>query len=314
MKLFSLVVVALVGMNLLVPSAAFTELERPVKIKSIVHTRNSEVKETVTFTLDTFVVPRIFTYGGAKPRLVIDFPESIYLGKNIIPLADGVLASAIRTGLHKTPVKKTRAVVDLSKEMPVQYTSKYSELDNTLIVTLLTSDGTKEKTTGGLQAKSKIIPPSKKKPLAKPFDNKSVPLVATTKKFAVEPASEKTTTPDVPTILDISFDDSSSKGEMVLFRLNEFSPPVVSVIEKDKPRVLCDFMDMNMGPSVEKNILANSKYVERIRTAKHTDPKKVRVVLDLVPSRDYDLQQVFFRNDNLFVLIVNELTPDQENQ
>ena len=101
---------------------------------------------------------------------------------------------------------------------------------------------------------------------------------------------------------------------MVLFRLNKFSPPIVSVIEKEKPRVLCDFMKMNMDPGVQSIIDANGKYVERIRAARHNDPKKVRVVLDLLPDRDYDLQQVFFRNDNLFVLIVNELSPDQEAQ
>jgi hypothetical protein len=37
---------------------------------------------------------------------------------------------------------------------------------------------------------------------------------------------------------------------------------------------------------------------------------KIRVVLDLAQDRDYDLQQVFFKNDNLFVLIVNELPPE----
>jgi hypothetical protein len=96
--------------------------------------------------------------------------------------------------------------------------------------------------------------------------------------------------------------------------LNDFSPPTVSAIEKDNPRVLCDFMAMNLDSSVQKTIEVNGKYIERIRTARHQDPEKVRVVLDLLPNRDYDLQQVFFRNDNLFVLIVNELTPDQGAQ
>ncbi len=94
---------------------------------------------------------------------------------------------------------------------------------------------------------------------------------------------------------------------MVIFRLNDFYPPTVSAMEDETPRVLCDFMDIQLGADVKKVISAQGKYVERIRAARHENPDKVRVVLDLAPNRDYDLQQVFFKNDNLFVLIVNEL-------
>lgn len=115
-----------------------------------------------------------------------------------------------------------------------------------------------------------------------------------------------------PELLGLSFDDSSNRGEMVLFHLNDFFPPTVSAIEKETPRVLCDFNDMRLGKDVTTSLFANGKYVERIRAARHENPGKVRVVLDLAPDRDYDLQQVFFKNDNLFVLIVNELPAENE--
>ena len=114
-----------------------------------------------------------------------------------------------------------------------------------------------------------------------------------------------------PQLLEISFDDSSNKGEMIVFHLNDFFPPEVSAIEKDTPRVLCDFIGMNLGADVSKIIDTNGKYVQRIRTTLHKNPGRVRVVLDLAPDRDYDLQQVFFKNDNLFVLIVNELLSEE---
>jgi hypothetical protein len=315
MRWFSFVVVALAGLSLLFPSAAFTELVKPVEIKSILHIKNSEVKETITFTLDAPVVPKIFTIGGEKPRLVIDFPESIYLGKNVIALADGVLASAIRIGLHQTPVKRTRAVVDLSKEMLVQYASVYSELDNSLTL-ILTPEGNapQAKASLDLQSQNQSTLPVQEEFLAAPLDKKNVRPRSSVKEVTGAPAGEKVASSVVPTIFEISFDDSSSRGEMVLFRLNDFSPPTVSAIERDNPRVLCDFMAMNLDSSVQKTIEVNGKYIERIRTARHQDPEKVRVVLDLLPNRDYDLKQVFFRNDNLFVLIVNELTPGQGAQ
>ena len=112
-----------------------------------------------------------------------------------------------------------------------------------------------------------------------------------------------------PRLLAVSFDDSSAKGEMVLFHLNGFHPPAVSAVEKDLPMVFCDFPAMDMDKGVEASIAAKGKYVERISTGRQGASESIRTTLHLVPNRDYDLQQVFFKNDNLFVLIVNELQP-----
>lgn len=119
-----------------------------------------------------------------------------------------------------------------------------------------------------------------------------------------------------PELLAVSYDDSSNRGEMVLFHLNDFFPPSVAAVEKENPRVLCDFNDMSLAKDVKDSIFANGKFVERIRITEQKDLHKIRVILDLTPDRDYDLQQVFFKNDNLFVLIVNELplTGSQQQQ
>ncbi len=212
--------------------------------------------------------------------------------------------------MHQTPVKRTRVVVDLSKQTPVQYASEYSEQDNTLIVTL-TPDTNEPRLSlaPNHQPETQNTQPTKEASLVSPVDEKAIPPVLPAKKVVDKPAGKSIATPVVPTILDISFDDSSSKGEMVLFHLNDFYPPTVSAIEKDVPRVLCDFSAMNLSPDVQETILTKGKYIKRVRTARHHNPDKVRVVLDLSPDRDYDLQQVFFKNDNLFVLIVSELAP-----
>ncbi len=52
---------------------------------------------------------------------------------------------------------------------------------------------------------------------------------------------------------------------------------------------------MELSKGVEENIVAKGKYVERISTSKHSKPDKIRVVLNLSPNRDYDLQQVFLK-------------------
>ena len=319
MKLSSLLVVVLVGMGLFLPLAAFAESENPVVIKSISHSKDSEVHETITFKFTASVVPKLFTLRGENPRLVIDFPESIYWGKNVITLTDAHLASAIRIGLHETPVKRTRAVIDLSKAVAVQHASEYTEQENTLVVTLTTDPLQPQSSLPAKpQPQSQTVLPNQVELTAQPQDEKPLVPVAPIKEAITEatvaPTGGTIAAPVVPTIIEISFDDSSSRGEMVLIRLNNFYPPIVSTIEKETPRVLCDFAAMDLASDVQMNIEAKGKFIERIRTAKHHDPENVRVVLDLSPDRDYDLQQVFFRNDNLFVLIVNELAPAQNKE
>jgi hypothetical protein len=109
-----------------------------------------------------------------------------------------------------------------------------------------------------------------------------------------------------PVLRDVSFDNTSSDSEMVLFKLNDFYPPIVFGIEKGNPRVVCDFLDTELSRDVRSVLETNGEYVARIRVARHNDPDKVRVVLDLVPNRNYDLQQVFFKEENLFVIVIDE--------
>jgi len=293
-----------------------------VEIQAISHAALPEAKESITFKLSGPAVPKTFTMDEGNPRLVIDFPGSSYRGKSVIPLPEGKLATAIRTGLHQKPEQKVRVVVDLAKDTAVQHTlGEYVEADRTLIVTLAAGPAKQQqklreepKETAAAERKPVAKPlPSPEELAAKPLDEKPIPPVLHRKEVKEEPpVQEKAVTAEPPQLLDITFDDSSNKGEMVLFHLNDFYPPTVSAVEKDKPRVFCDFMEMALGKKVQENIAAKGKYVQRIRTTKHKKPNKVQVVLELSPDRDYDLQQVFFKNDNLFVLIINELVPEKK--
>ncbi|MDR2550874.1 MAG: AMIN domain-containing protein [Desulfobulbus sp.] len=110
---------------------------------------------------------------------------------------------------------------------------------------------------------------------------------------------------DKPQIEYVKFDDSSPKGEMVMFKLNGFHPPAIHGVEEGIPRVICDFSNTKLLQKSKGPIKTNGKFIKVIRTTTTKKPEKVRVVIDLEPNRSYDLQQVFFKEDNLFVLIVN---------
>jgi hypothetical protein len=119
--------------------------------------------------------------------------------------------------------------------------------------------------------------------------------------------------PADPILLDVTFESTANDSEMVLFKLNDFYPPIVFGIEKGNPRVVCDFLDTGLASDIQTVIQTNGIFVSKIRTARHPNPAKVRVVLDLVPDKNYDLQQVFFKEDNLFVIIISEFEKESVN-
>ncbi len=111
----------------------------------------------------------------------------------------------------------------------------------------------------------------------------------------------------IPVLESVSFDNSSNRGEMIQFAVTEFQPPTVFGIEEGLPRVVCDFKNTRAGASLKNIIKANGRYVKTIRIGRHKNPDKIRVVIDLEANNNYDLQQVFFKEENLFVIIVNTM-------
>jgi SH3-like domain-containing protein len=91
----------------------------------------------------------------------------------------------------------------------------------------------------------------------------------------------------------------------VIFELNGPFPPQTMIVEGEKPRVVCDFFDAGLAPDIGYSIEVSNGIVEKIRTGIHKSPKfKVRVVLDLIPDRNYEVDQFFFEKENYYVLVV----------
>lgn len=122
---------------------------------------------------------------------------------------------------------------------------------------------------------------------------------------AKAPETDKSSSPLV--LSSVTFDNSTNRGEMVLFKLNEFHTPIVFGVKEGLPRVVCDFKGAETAKDVPSIIKTDGKYVHTIRIGRENSPQKVRVVLDLISNKNYDLQQIFFKDDNLFVVIINTM-------
>ncbi|MBN2467842.1 MAG: AMIN domain-containing protein [Deltaproteobacteria bacterium] len=103
----------------------------------------------------------------------------------------------------------------------------------------------------------------------------------------------------------VHFGKTSENKEQVFLFLNAFQPPEIFALQRDKPRVVCDLINAQLGDTVGEVIEIGGELIQRIRIGKHASPvPKIRVVVDLVPKESYSIEQRFFQKDNIFALIV----------
>jgi hypothetical protein len=300
------------------PAAASRQLLDDIRFESV-----SQDEERIVFQLTGAEMPKFFEIKQDNPRLVFDFFNT-GVSRRIRSRVDinGQLIKRVRVGIHED---KTRVVLDL---VPGRQVQTLEEPDfNRDMLTVIVHDAkigkpssrttfvpvnqsrsartSREQRVSVVQpavrtapAKKQVRPSSSSRATASL--TKSVPQTAT--------AAHQTVIDGNTTVLStVLFDKNSNRGEMVMFRLNKFHPPVVFGLEEKKPRVVCDFQDTVPGERLKESVAANGKFVRNIRITKQAAERKIRVVLDLMPNKSYDLQQVFFKNDNLFVLIINTL-------
>ena len=110
-------------------------------------------------------------------------------------------------------------------------------------------------------------------------------------------------------IKEIKFENAPKGDEMVIFLLDGYNPPNVFSMGGERPRVVCDFSNARLGSNIKRVIKVNGKMIQKIRIWPHRKPKsKVRVVLDLIANQDYEVQQVFFKDVNIFTLIIRKIS------
>ncbi len=114
-------------------------------------------------------------------------------------------------------------------------------------------------------------------------------------------------------LLDVTYEKNNNGNEMVLFQMNGFYPPIVYSAESGELLVVCDFLGVALGPDFAPAVLKGGRYIVQVNVESYQQPKKVRVVLKLAEKYTYDLKQVFFKEDNLFVVVLNRLGENKKN-
>lgn len=124
--------------------------------------------------------------------------------------------------------------------------------------------------------------------------------------------AEETITIPPPELKSITFAVDKETGEQVIFTLNGYYPPTVFGIEGPEPRVVCDFPKTHIAMDARESLEINGANITRVRTGIHSEPeRKIRAVLDLVPDRNYDIHQVFVKQDNQFIISVKLLDAEK---
>ncbi len=283
--------------------------------------RESTTRETVSFKLNGPHLPKIFALKGESPKVVFDFYDTKQSQaiKGVIK-SNGNLVSAIRTAMHTDPQLKTRVALDLVPAGDYDFAQDFQIKDNTLIISIFHAPvkaektqekiaGEKTKNSASLSAKTNLTPGTmkKEKPPTPAAEQKVViPPVTPGPSVAAPDTESKKPVPSSPplAINMISFKQDPAKGEQISMQVAGFHPPVIFGVEEGNPSIVCDFFSAELGDKMPGFIPAKGQFVKQIRVEKNPKAQKIRIIIELVPNHHYDLQQIFFKEEQLYVLFV----------
>jgi hypothetical protein len=113
-------------------------------------------------------------------------------------------------------------------------------------------------------------------------------------------------------VKEIRVEVTPEREEKVIFVLNCSYSPQVFVIEGNKPRWVCDFFGANLGKGVDHRIAVNGEIIHQIRIGLHAGSRsKVRVVLDLAPGQNHEIEKRLFEQEHLYVLAFRPVESDE---
>jgi tetratricopeptide (TPR) repeat protein len=108
------------------------------------------------------------------------------------------------------------------------------------------------------------------------------------------------------TVKEIVFRADEGGKEKVAVLCNQACVPVLSGLEGKKPRIVMDFTGVSSIDSKYRKVATSGKFVKTIRSYLDNDSKKLRVVLDMAPSKDFFVHATQDQTVNSFSLEIAE--------
>lgn len=126
--------------------------------------------------------------------------------------------------------------------------------------------------------------------------------------------AEVTTQEGFKEIKEISVKVMPQGEERAVFLLNGFYPPHMFALEGESPKVVCDFFDARLANGINRRVQVNGSLIQQVRIGIHKGARpKVRIVLDLAPHYNYDVQQILLKEKNLYTVIVKRQGNSSKN-
>ena len=106
-------------------------------------------------------------------------------------------------------------------------------------------------------------------------------------------------------ITAIRIEAGSPSEERIIFSLEGKPLPKMFFIDGDPVRLVCDFLNAEIGAGVGQEIEARGKFIRRLRIGIHESPQqKVRVVIELISGQDYEIDEYFRPEESSYELFV----------
>jgi len=100
----------------------------------------------------------------------------------------------------------------------------------------------------------------------------------------------------------------TNQEERILFTLSDFVLPRVFTIEGRRSMVVCDFLGVGPGLQVEESNKADGRIIRSVNVLVHSIEEPItRIIIELFSKHDYDIQQTFYKEENLYVLNIKQM-------
>ena len=112
-------------------------------------------------------------------------------------------------------------------------------------------------------------------------------------------------------VKNITFKKEANGREKVLIEFNRFNAPRIFGIDGANPRIVIDVANVSSAGKGLGRIRAGGKLVRQIRTALDRTTNAMRIVIDMEPNLAYDVDQTYYRAENIYAVEISEAAKKQ---